>query len=110
MGVRWSAAVLVLTLLPAVASAANHIVTAQSNFTFSPSDLTIAAGDTVTFKNGGGFHNVKSDPGAVTMFRCANGCDGAGGNGNLGHHAETPGDSGRFWITQGFGLVLRRRS
>ncbi|WP_332687528.1 FG-GAP-like repeat-containing protein, partial [Devosia sp.] len=65
------------------ASAANHVVTAQSNFTFSPSNLTIDAGDTVTFQNGGGFHNVVSDPGSVTMFRCANGCDGAGGNGNL---------------------------
>ncbi len=83
MGARWSAAVLGLALLPATASAANHVVTAQSNFTFSPRDLTINAGDTVTFQNGGGVHNVASDPGSVTSFRCANGCDGAGGNGNL---------------------------
>ena len=82
MGVRWSA-VFVLTLLSATASAANHVVTAQSNLTFSPSNLTIDAGDTVTFQNGGGIHNVVSDPGSVTSFRCANGCDGAGGNGNL---------------------------
>ncbi|HEY0661319.1 MAG TPA: FG-GAP-like repeat-containing protein [Lysobacter sp.] len=83
MGTRWSIVVLVLALLPATASAANHVVTAQSNFTFSPNNLTIDAGDTVTFQNGGGFHNVTSDPGSVTTFRCANGCDGAGGNGNL---------------------------
>ena len=70
-------------LFPATTSAANHVVTALSNMTFSPKALTINAGDTVTFKNGGGFHNVASDPGAVTAFRCAAGCDGAGGNGDL---------------------------
>ena len=82
IGVRLSAAVLGL-LFSAAAFAANHVVTALSNRTFSPSSLTITAGDTVTFRNGGGFHNVVSDPGSVTSFRCANGCDGAGGNGNL---------------------------
>jgi plastocyanin len=65
------------------ASAADHIVTALSNMSFSPKSLSINAGDTVTFKNGGGSHNVASDPGSVTTFRCANGCDGAGGNGNV---------------------------
>ena len=68
---------------PALAAAANHVVTAMPNLTFSPKTLTINAGDTVTFTNDGGFHNVASDPGAVTAFRCANGCDGAGGNGSL---------------------------
>ena len=82
MGARWWAAILA-ALFATTASAANHIVTAQSNLTFSPSNLTITAGDTVTFRNGGGFHNVASDPGSVTTFRCADGCDGAGGNGNL---------------------------
>lgn len=48
---------------------------------FAPQTLNITAGDTVTFTNGGGFHNVESDAGAVTAFRCANGCDGDGGNG-----------------------------
>ena len=70
-------------LLPLIASAANHVVEARSNLTFSPSTLTIVAGDTVTFRNAGGFHNAVSDPGAVTSFRCANGCDATGGNGNL---------------------------
>jgi len=47
---------------------------------FQPANLTIQAGDTITFTNMGGTHNVASDtPG---LFRCANGCDGSGGNGN----------------------------
>jgi len=65
------------------AFAANHVVNVgdPNGLTFAPATLNIAAGDTVTFNNGGGFHNVASDPGAVTSFRCAQGCDGAGGNG-----------------------------
>lgn len=68
------------------AHAANVTVTATSSLTFSPATVTINPGDTVTFKNGGGFHNVASDTG---LFRCANGCDGAGGNGNLSSAAWT---------------------
>ena len=49
------------------------------NNTFSPSTVTIAAGGTVTFVNLGGEHNVTANDGS---FRCANGCDGSGGNGN----------------------------
>jgi len=74
-------------LLPMIASAANHVVEARSNLTFSPSTLTIVAGDTVTFRNAGGFHNVVSDPGSATSFRCAAGCDATGGNGNLSSSA-----------------------
>src|SRR6476661_6602332 len=70
-------------LLSSAALSANHVVNANSNMTFSPNTLTIPAGDTVTFHNNGGTHNVRSDPGSPTTFRCANGCDGAGGNGNL---------------------------
>ena len=81
-GMAWSAVVPGL-LFSATTFAADHLVTANSDMTFTPRTLTIAAGDTVTFHNTGGFHNVKSDPGSVTSFRCANGCDGAGGNGNL---------------------------
>ena len=80
--VTWSAVVPGL-LLSATTSAVDHVVTANANMTFTPSSLTIPAGDTVTFRNGGGTHNVRSDPGAVSTFRCASGCDGAGGNGNL---------------------------
>ena len=46
---------------------------------FFPSQLTIAVGDTVTFVNGGGTHNVAADDGS---FRCAQGRNGAGGNGS----------------------------
>ena len=51
--------------------------------TFSPVNVTVTAGDTVTWTYAGGAapHNVVSDPGQVTTFRCANGCDGAGGDG-----------------------------
>lgn len=56
-----------------------HTVTANPNNTFSPANLTINAGDSVTFTNNGGNHNVTADDGS---FRCANGCDGQGGNGN----------------------------
>ncbi|MEP7042793.1 MAG: plastocyanin/azurin family copper-binding protein [Dokdonella sp.] len=63
----------------------HQVAVGGSGLVFTPQDLPpIAVGDTVTFTNAGGFHNVVSDPGAVTSFRCANGCDGdgAGGNGN----------------------------
>jgi len=52
-----------------------------STVAFSPQFLTITAGDTVTYFNVGGYHNVVADDGS---FRCAHGCDddGQGGNGN----------------------------
>jgi plastocyanin len=48
---------------------------------FVPQFITIQAGDSVTFLNRGGNHNVVADDGS---FRCAHGCDddGKGGNGN----------------------------
>lgn len=50
---------------------------------FTPSTLTINPGDTVTFTSAGGApHNVDADAGQSISFRCANGCDGAGGNGD----------------------------
>ena len=49
---------------------------------FAPSNLTIAVGDTVTFTNAGGApHNVHADD---NSFRCAQGCDGQGGDGTPG--------------------------
>jgi plastocyanin len=71
-------------LFAAAASATDHQVQAlTSPNRFEPSTLTIAPGDTVTFSNGAGFHNVVSDTGAMVQFRCANGCDGVGsGNGD----------------------------
>ena len=60
-------------------SAEEYTVFARSDFTFEPAELTIEEGDTVTWTNQGGFHNVRADD---DSFRCANGCDGDGGNGN----------------------------
>lgn len=46
---------------------------------FDPPNITITAGDTVTFRNlGGASHNVHADD---NSFRCAQGCDDTGGNG-----------------------------
>lgn len=64
-------------LLPSIVLAEDHIVEVSSNI-FTPANLTIQEGDTVTWRNLGGFHNVAA-PG---RFRCANGCDGEGGDGN----------------------------
>jgi len=84
-----------LALLPALAFAGQHAQAATwyvdaggAQIAFVPATLTIGAGDSVTFINRGGFHNVVADDGS---FRCAHGCDddGAGGNGNA---------SSDFWI------------
>jgi plastocyanin len=73
-------------LASSAASAANLIVNVFTDTTSntSPAVTNAQVGDTVTFNNVGaspGFHNVVSNAGA-TQFRCANGCDGAGGNGD----------------------------
>jgi plastocyanin len=55
----------------------NHLIE-TSGMTFTPSDLTIAVGDSVTWSNpGSGFHNVAAKD---DSFRCAVSCDGAGGD------------------------------
>ena len=59
-------------------SAKNHEILVSSN-TYSPSSLVIEAGDSVTWRNTGGSHNVKANDGS---FRCAQGCDAFGGDGN----------------------------
>ncbi len=56
-----------LFLLSTSAFAADHTVTAGGSANvFTPSKLTINAGDTVTFVNGGGFHNVVASDGSFT--------------------------------------------
>ena len=61
------------------ANATDHVVhVGGSGLVFTPSSVDALVGDTVTFINDGGFHNVVSDPGAPMGFRCANGCDGVG--------------------------------
>jgi plastocyanin len=58
---------LVLLLLPAVpAGAANQTVVATDKV-FTPADVTVAPGDTVTWTNGGGEHNVHFDDNSFDM-------------------------------------------
>jgi plastocyanin len=66
--------------LPGAAAAEDHMVRVVDS-SFIPAMLTIQAGDTVTWANEGTAqaHNVVADD---DSFRCANGCDGMGGNGN----------------------------
>jgi plastocyanin len=72
------AALLGLRALPSLA--ANHMIVTGPGLVFTPSSLTITAGDTVTFANTSeGNHDVHADD---NSFRCANGCDGSGGNGD----------------------------
>ena len=56
-----------LALAGAPAQAADHTVNATSSSTFSPSSVTIAVDDTVTWKNQGGIHNVEFDDGSYTQ-------------------------------------------
>lgn len=67
-----------LGLIVGAVHAENHQITVE-DFVFTPSDLTILVGDSVTWTNEEGFHNVVADDGS---FRCANGCDSTGGNGD----------------------------
>lgn len=71
--------------LPVLAATNHTVVVGGAGLVFTPSTLSIAQGDTVTFTNaavdgGGGFHNVASDVGAVTSFRCSNDCSGGSGS------------------------------
>ena len=61
-------------------SAQWFVLSGGASVAFAPQFLTIQAGDSVTFLNLGGYHNVVADDGS---FRCAHGCDddGAGGSG-----------------------------
>jgi len=58
--------------------ATTHEVIVSSNV-FTPNTLEIEAGDTVRWINTGGGHNVRASDGS---FRCAQGCDADGGDGN----------------------------
>jgi plastocyanin len=65
---RWAVPLLLAlaVLIAMPASAADQSVTA-SEFQFSPSDVTIDIGDTVTWTNAGGTHNVEFDDGSYTQ-------------------------------------------
>ena len=66
----WVCVLLSLWCVPGL-FAAEHTVESRPDNTFFPRDLEIAAGDTVTWVNIGGRHNVAATDGS---FRCANGC------------------------------------
>lgn len=113
----------ILVVVPAFA--ADHVVIARNGpggRHFDPSPVTIAPGDTVTFKNdvsGLGFHNVKSDDGAITAFHCSDACgDSPVGNpsgnawsstvafpseGTIGYYCEAHGASGGVGMS---GIVI----
>ena len=48
-------------LAAADGAAAEYLVTANSNQTFTPASVTIRQGDTIRFQNTGGVHNVHAD-------------------------------------------------
>lgn len=83
--------------------AANHDVSVGgSGLVFTPASLSIAAGDTVTFTNAGGFHNAVSDPGAVTSFSSGAASSAAWSitvtfptPGTIGYHCEIHGAPGQ---------------
>ncbi len=57
----------VLLLTPAIAGAAEHFVAIDSaTLSFEPAELTIQVGDTVTWTNDGGLHNVVADDDSFT--------------------------------------------
>ncbi|UXI66727.1 cupredoxin domain-containing protein [Tahibacter amnicola] len=71
----WSALVFMAT---PVQSANVEVRVGGGQNVYVPARVTITLGDTVTFYNAGGLHNVVAEDGS---FRCANGCDRAGGSG-----------------------------
>lgn len=61
-------------------AAADHVVlVGGNNNTFAPANTNVLVGDTVTFTNAGGEHNVASMPGAALTFRCSEDCGPNGG-------------------------------
>ncbi len=71
---------LLLLALVSRAGGVEHVVVV-ADFTFTPSVVHAAPGDTVLWTNnlGGHHHNVVADDGS---FRCAAGCDHSGGDGS----------------------------
>jgi plastocyanin len=77
----WLVSWFVLLAFPASATNYNVAVGPDGDLIFSPRNLTINVGDSVTWQSAGGglhAHNVVANNGS---FRCAAGCDGEGGSG-----------------------------
>ena len=62
---RWPLPLALVLLLAIPASAADQAVQATPSSTFEPANVEIDLGDTVTFSNAGGTHNVRWDDGSV---------------------------------------------
>jgi plastocyanin len=69
-----------------VLATAHLVNVGQPLNSFTPQTLTITVGDTVTFVNKGGEHNVVADD---NSFICAMGCDGDG-HGGSGKPSSAP--------------------
>jgi plastocyanin len=61
---RWPLPLAIAGLMAVPASAADQSVTATPSSQFSPEEVTIDMGDTVTWNNGGGTHSVKFNDGS----------------------------------------------
>jgi plastocyanin len=61
---RWPLTLALLALLAVPASAADQTVSALPSTQWSPDEVEIDMGDTVTWQNQGGFHNVKFNDGS----------------------------------------------
>jgi plastocyanin len=64
---RWTLPLALAVVLVVPANAADQSVTAEPGIEFSPESVTIDMGDTVTWNNAGGFHNVEFDDGSYTQ-------------------------------------------
>lgn len=76
---RWLCGLVWLALSNAAFGTGHVVNVGGGQNSFTPQTLTIDPGDSVTFINKGGFHNVVADD---NSFRCARGCDGDGHNGS----------------------------
>jgi plastocyanin len=75
-------ATMLLTTAPAWAANFDIHLSSPTSTTFTPNNVDVLVGDTLTFINdNGGFHNARSDDPAFT-FRCAVDCGANGGASN----------------------------
>lgn len=88
-GIRFAAALAMLSTSAVLPAETVDVAVGGATSIFSPQHVVVVEGDSVRWSNLTGFHNVRSDDCATALtpslgctFRCANGCDGQGGNGN----------------------------
>jgi plastocyanin len=76
---RWIASIALLVSAHALGATGHVVNVGGAMNVFTPQTIDADPGDTVTFINKGGFHNVVADD---HSFRCARGCDGDGQDGS----------------------------